>query len=350
MSADPTPDARRIFIVSDTLAGGLGALVRNQARWFAAHGWRVALAAPSDGRNAEGDVRLVSVPTVRSTRHVGQMVALARAMRVAWREHGSTGMIVHVHGMRSFLAWRLAGLPKPFVSVHGTHPSADDPAGYDALRRAWFALIPRLARGATTGEPRAQRGWTYRPFASPLLASLDVLRFPDARSTPTFAWLGLLDTRKQPELFVRAIAGAASAGSRVHGVMGGDGPRRDEIAALVKTLDAPIELVGQTDPVPVLAQAWALCLFAKSEGTPLAVTEAMWAGRSVIGSDVPGIRHLIGDTGVLADDVAAATAAIVALAADHDLAAARGAAAAERIRTLITPDTPWPELERLYTS
>jgi len=149
---------------------------------------------------------------------------------------------------------------------------------------------------------------------------------------------------------VRAIAGAARAGSPVRGLIAGDGPRSAEISALVQELGAPVELLGQADPVPLLEQAWALCLFSRSEGTPLAVMEAMWAGRTVFGSDVPGIRHLVGDTGVVGDDVGVLAAAISELAADHALASLRGAEAAGRVRSLISADTPWPELERDYTA
>ncbi len=346
MSAYPTSGPRRLLIVSDTLAGGMGALVCAHAEWFAAHAWDVVVAAPADGPPPGSPATFVPVPAVRSTRAIGEMMRAGRALRAVWREHGAPGAVVHVHGMRSFLLARLAGLPKPFVSVHGAHPSADDPVGYRAVRKAWFRVIPRLARGATTGEPRPESGWTFTPFASPLLASLDVLPFPGTDSPPTFVWLGLLDDRKQPEVFVRAMAGAPGA----RGVLAGDGPRAAEIAALIRGLDAPVEMVGHADAVPLLKQAWALCLFAKSEGTPLAVMEAMWAGRTVIGSDLPGVRHLVGDTGVLGDDVAVVAAAITELVDDHALAARRGAAAAARIRTLISPDTPWAQLERSYTA
>lgn len=344
MSANPSPGRRRLLIVSDTLAGGMGALVRAHAEWFAAHAWDVVVAAPADGRPPKAAVRFTEIPAVRSARRTDQMMRAGRALRAVWRGHRGGDAVVHVHGMRSFLLARLAGLPKPFVSVHGAHPSADDPKGYNSLRLGWFRLVPRLARGATTGEPRPERGWQFTPFASPLLAGLDVLPLPSADSTPTFVWLGLLDHRKRPEVFVRALAHTPNA----RGVLAGDGPRAAEIAALIRQLDAPVEMVGHVDPVPLLERAWALCLFATSEGTPLAVMEAMWSGRSVVGSNLPGIAHLVGDTGVVSDDPAVVAAAIAQLARDHALAASRGAAAAARIRTLVTPDTPWAQLEQSY--
>ncbi|MEY2399668.1 MAG: hypothetical protein QOJ00_2842 [Actinomycetota bacterium] len=349
MSAS-VPNTRGLLVVTDTLAGGMGALVRAQCAWFARRGWAVTLLAPDDGPAPDAPTVHTVIPAVQSARRVREMLAARRAVRAAWRANAKKSTVVHVHGLRSFLLARAAGLPKPFVSVHGAHPSSDDPAGYHLVRRLWFASIPRFARGATSGEPTTAAGWAYRPFVSPLLGHLDVLRFPPTESRPTFAWLGLLDDRKRPEVFVRAIAAVASDGVEVCGLLAGAGPRAGEIAALIEKLDAPVTMLGQADAVDVLTPAWALCLFARSEGTPLAVMEAMWAGRSVIASDRPGIRYLVGDTGSLADDVAVVAAAMRNLATDPALAARRGAAAATRIRTLINADTPWPEFERAYTS
>lgn len=337
----------QLLVLSDTLAGGMGALARAHASWFAARGWPVALAAPLDGSRPDAPVRFVELPPVRTIRRPGEMRRARAALRAVRGEFGHD-CVVHAHGMRAFVLARAAGLPKPFVSVHGTHPADDDPPGYAVLRRAWFALLPRLSRGALSGEPTSAAGWTYRPFASPLLARLDRLPFPTADATPTVAWLGLFDDRKHPDVFVRAVARLAREGVAVRGVMGGDGPRLHEITRLIAELDAPVELRGQTDPVPLLREAWALALFSGSEGTPLAVIEAMWAGRSVVASPLPGNRHLIGDTGALTADDDAAVQALRMLLTDHGVAASRGESAAVRVRTLLTADTPWAELEEMY--
>lgn len=337
----------QLLIVSDTLAGGTGSAARTHAAWFASRNWEVSLVAPLDGPAPVEPVRFIALPAVGSLRRIGEVRRARAALRAAWRSLGSPA-IVHVHGMRSFVLCRLAGLPRPFVSVHGAHPSADDPRGYHAIRQAWFALLPRLSRGATSAEPTQVRGYTYTPFGSPLLATLDELPFPAAESPPTVAWLGLFDERKQPEVFVRAVAALSAAGVVVRGVMGGTGDRFGEIKELVASLDAPVELRGHADPVAVLRDAWVLALFSHSEGTPLVVMEAMWAGRSVVASDLPGNAFLIGDTGALANDVAGAAAALRAVVTSHEVAFTRGAAAAARVRTLLDVDTPWPQFEAMY--
>lgn len=346
MGDEPTASAaRRLVVVSDTLAGGLGALVRLQAAWFTSRDWHVVVAAPTDGAPPPDPSAFFELPPVVTARRVGEMLRARAALRALRKETGR-GAVVHVHGMRSLLLARGAGLPTPFVSVHGAHSDVTDPPGYARLRRLWLSAVPRLCERAVTGEPGYPTTWHYEPHASPLLRDLDVLPFP--HDAPTIGWLGGLDTRKQPELFIRAVTDAARSGSPVRGLLGGSGPRAAELAALVRDLDAPVEVLGQADPVAVLRRSWALALFARSEGTPLAVIEAMWAGRPVIGSPVPGIEFLVGDTGTIAGDLSAASAAIAAVASDREATAARGLAAAERIRSLVGPATPWDTTEAHY--
>lgn len=347
---------RRLCIVSDTLRGGLGGAVRVQAEWFARRGWSVVLVAPADGDAPEGPTSWVPLAPVGSARHPLEVARAVRSLRSWWRMERATvdtlgaeqGPVVHVHGMRSLLLARLAGIPTPFVTVHGTGPDPGDPGGYDRLRRAWLGFVPRLAERAVTVEPGYGSGWIYEPHASPLLGSLDVLPFPDPDSVPTIGWLGLLDQRKQPEVFVKAIADVAASGVAIRGLLGGTGPRADEIAALVTELGAPVDLLGQTDPVDLLRRSWGLALFARSEGTPLAVMEAMWAGRSVVGSPLPGIAHLVGGTGSLTGSVEGAAAAFRGLLTDHSTAERKGRDAAARIRTLVRRGDPWPATEAAY--
>ena len=147
-------------------------------------------------------------------------------------------------------------------------------------------------------------------------------------------------------MFVRAVAELA-AERPVRGVVAGDGPLVDALAALVAELDAPVELVGFRPPAPLLAEAWALALFSSQEAVTFAVQEAMWAGRAAVCSPLPGLRWLAGETAVYADDVAGATAALRRLC-DHDAAAMLGARAATRAREVIEPGSTWPVTEQAY--
>ena len=325
-----------LLIVADTLDGGLGAVVADQARWFAARGWSVTLAAPGGP---------VDLPVPGSIRRIGASVRAARRLRrIVADTHPA---IVHVHGLRSTAIATVAGIRRPFVTVHGIAAAPSDPPLHHLARRLGRALVPRLAAVAASAEPGYGSRWTYTPFASPRLRELDGLPFPAAGTVPTFVWLGLLDERKQPDAFVRAIADVAASGQPIRGVVAGDGPRTAEIAHLAHVIGAPVDMVGHVDPATAIRDGWAVVLLSRSEGTPLAIEEAMWAGRAVVASRLPGIEHLAGHTGRLVDDPADVAPALVALC-DHQTARAAGAAAATRIRAVIAPDDPWPAVEKLY--
>ncbi|HUR76475.1 MAG TPA: glycosyltransferase family 4 protein [Acidimicrobiales bacterium] len=336
----------RLLILSDTLAGGLGAAVRLQAEWFCCRHWTVTVAAPADGPRPTALATFVELSGVSSARQIKEMTRGQRAVR-GLRQFVVPGTVVHVHGLRSLLLARLGGLPTPFVTIHGAHPDVTDPPGYAALRRGWLRNVPRMCARAVTVEPGYPPPWHYEPHASPNLRSLDVLPMPSG-GVPTIGWIGGLDSRKQPELFVRAIAAVADRGHSIRGLLAGAGPRGEEIAALVRDTSAPVEMIGHADPVAVLRRSWALGLFARSEGTPLAVMEAMWAGRTVVGSPVAGIELLVGDTGTFAATVDAAADAFVRIAQDLDGTTTRGLAAAQRVRGLVGPWTPWDTTEPHY--
>lgn len=335
-----------MLVVSDTLAGGLGALVRLQAEWFGCRHWGVIVAAPADGTPPAPPAQWVEIPAVVSARRGAEMARARQALRDL-RLFVDDATVVHVHGMRSVLLARLAGLPTPFLSVHGAHPDVSDPPGYAQLRRLWLRNLPRLCVRASTGEPGYPPPWVYEPYASPALRHLDVMPLPNG-DVPVIGWLGALDQRKQPEIFVRAVAETTRRGQPLRGLLAGSGGRHDEIRALIADLGAPVEMLGQVDPAALLRRCWALALFSPSEGTPLAVMEAMWAGRTVVGSRVPGIELLVGDTGIIASDVDAAADAFVRIARDRDATVALGLRAAERVRQLIGPWTPWDTVEPLY--
>jgi glycosyltransferase involved in cell wall biosynthesis len=171
-----------------------------------------------------------------------------------------------------------------------------------------------------------------------------VLPFPSG--VPTFLWLGNLDERKHAEVFIRAVASVAERVA-VRGVVAGDGPDAPRIARLAQQLDAPIEMVGHRDPRPLLEQAWALGLFSRFEGLPLAVQESMWAGRAVVASPLPGTSWLVDGAGLLVTSDEAAAEALLRLT-DRDTAAALGRKAALRVRQLFDPASPWPEVEAAY--
>lgn len=339
----------RLLVVADSLAGGLGAAARSQARWFANAGWEVTVCAPADGEPPGSEARYQPLDLPRSARSV---LALAGASaRIGALVARGRPDVVHCHGVRCFAAARPVTWRAPFVTLHGSGAVPSDPPAYHAIRRLGVAIVPMLARGAFSAGPASGR-WRFLPHASPVLGALEGLGPPEG-SRPTILWLGRLEEPKRPDLFVRVVA---SAGGEVRGVVAGDGPLRAPVARLVRQLDAPVSLVGAVDSAErlreLMAESWCVALFSTHEAVSFAVQEAMWAGRAVVVSDLPGLRWLVGGdgaAGALVGDAAEATLAVRALL-DPASAASHGAAAAARVRSQLTPDAPWPSVAECYRS
>jgi glycosyltransferase involved in cell wall biosynthesis len=312
----------RLLVVADALDGGLGAAVAAHEAWFEGEGWQVTMCGPAD----------IGLPgTARDASAMARAASALRRMHRAVRPD-----VVHCHGLRSFAVARVITSSPPFVTLHGSGPVPSDPPAYDRVRRAGRGIVPRLAAGAFTATPDGAPGWRFVAHASPRLGSLAVAPIPDG--PPTFLWLGRLDEPKEPERFVRAVAAVADVGGR--GVMAGDGRRRRAVTELIEQLDAPVDMLGHRDDVAeLLAAAWALVLFSTHEAVSFAVQEAMWCGRAVVTSDLPGLRWLTGGA-----------AATMRELCDLDVARRRGAEAAAAVRAKIRPGDPWPAVAAAYAA
>ena len=85
------------------------------------------------------------------------------------------------------------------------------------------------------------------------------------------------------------------AGNRI------DAKRVEEVTRLITAagVDDSVIFLDRIDDISGFLHAVDLVVHAsKSEGQPNAVMEAMAAGKAVIGSDIPGIREVLGSTGV----------------------------------------------------
>lgn len=82
----------------------------------------------------------------------------------------------------------------------------------------------------------------------------------------------------------------------VHLVLVGDGPQRSEIEALAKAsgVQNRAHFIGQvSDPAPYYALADVLALPSLSEGSPLALLEAMGAGLPIVATKVGGVPEMV---------------------------------------------------------
>ncbi len=333
----------RLLVVSETLGGGIGAVVAGQVGWFAERGWQVSVAArPDNTAPREAVFHPVDIPTT-----VRQVAAMRRALR-ALRHivNAEAPDIVHCHGLRSFLLARLASRSAPYVTLHGAGALTTDPPGYQVLRRLGRAAIPLLARGAFTAAPEFGGRWRFFAHASPRLREIARHPFPES-GPPVFLWVSRLEEPKDPTLFIRALAEVART-QQVRGLVVGSGRQLAALERMAAVEQAPVEFLGHRDDIEALmAAAWAVVLFSGFEGVAFSVQEAMWVGRPVVASPLPGIRWLLGDVGLLAADLQSATDALRRLTSREE-ASRLGSASAERIRATLDPHAPWPAFEAIY--
>ena len=333
-----------LLIVADSVEGGLGAAACSHARWFSAHGWSVALAAPGvDGAGlASAEAIEVGVPgaafdalaMLRAAKDLRRVISLRRPV------------IVHAHGTRSELLVLMAGR-RPVVTMHGGggRVAGQGRASTFARRTARY-LAPLPARRAYSAAPVGGR-WHTQLLASPRLQSLNTQPVQAMASVPTFLWVGRMDHPKEPETFVRAVAVLARR-QTVRGVLLGDGPLLADLKEIAAAERIPVEFMGERADLEVfLASAWAVCLFSGFEGIPFAVQEAMWAARSTILTPLPSLRWFAAESAMYAANVEEAAQAMGDLSR-RDVAEQRGLAAAARVRQLISVDDPFTDLLREY--
>jgi colanic acid/amylovoran biosynthesis glycosyltransferase len=121
---------------------------------------------------------------------------------------------------------------------------------------------------------------------------------------PHLVAIGRLAEQKGFSLLIEAVGLAAPTMPDLRLTLVGDGPMRAQLAAMIADagLGHCVILTGWRDEVGVaqaLAQAQALILPSFAEGLPMAVMEAMAAGRPVIATAIAGVPELVvaGDTG-----------------------------------------------------
>jgi glycosyltransferase involved in cell wall biosynthesis len=262
----------------------------------------------------------------------------------------STVHNVYEGGWRRMLAYRLTdGLSRRTVAVSEAA----------AQRFTRLKAVPKLKcsvvrNGIDTEEfsPNAERRAKMRAklrSERDVFASLEddefvwlaVGRLTEAKDYPNLlnAFADLHTQRPDARLWIagEAALGQIAAFQSMRQELGlGDevrwlGLRRD-IPALLDAADAF-----------VLSSAW--------EGMPLAVGEAMAMEKSVVATDVGGVRELVGDAGVVVpakNPGALAEAMIATMQQSREALAARGRAARERVMRQFSMDATADAWEALY--
>jgi len=265
---------------------------------------------------------VIQLKTFRQPLHPWlDLVTLARLVRIVW---STRPQIIHTHMAKAGALGRFAGfLYNRFgpgrrselraVLIHTFHGHVLD--GYFSPRVSrFFITIERwLARRTdcliAVSETIQRELLAYgigrreqwRVVSLGLdLGSLTALPLPNGAATVRFGMVGRLVPIKNPSLFLQAFDGlrARLPGQSVRGVVVGDGPLRSSLEAQAAGLglhDAMTFTGWQRDVSAIYRHLEVACLTSWNEGTPVALIEAMAAGRAVVATRVGGVQDLLGD-------------------------------------------------------
>jgi glycosyltransferase involved in cell wall biosynthesis len=331
--------------------GGLESVVRLLASGQARRGHPVAAALVLD---PGGEDHPLIIPLSDAGVLVEPVVVPPRAYRAEWTALGAVirrlgAAVVHTHGYRADVlagaAARRAGVPT-VTTVHGFTGGGRKNRLYEWLQIRSFRrtsavvavsrpLVDRLAGEGIARERIHCIPNAWAPAAD--LLSRDGARrhlgIPPDRYV--LGWVGRISGEKGADVFVRALALLPPG---VTASIIGDGRERSATERLAAALGVSDRITWHgtvPDAGRLYAAFDAFVLSSRTEGTPMALFEAMSADVPVVATRVGGVPDVTGDGAaallVPSEDPVALAAAIVELRADPAASAGRVAAASRRL-------------------
>lgn len=334
---------------------------------------------PSEGNylslHGRGDAGIVRLPElgreIRGVRDLGSLRSLVALLRRI-RPH-----IVHTHaakaGTLGRLAARICGVPILVHTFHGHvlrgYFSPRKERVFRAIERGLASLTDELV----AVSPRVRQelldmriGHPDRFSVVPLGFDLERFTRADARrgelrrelgvanGAPLVGIVARLVPIKAHEVFFGAAALVHRTRPDVHFIVVGDGERRAELESLVR--DAGLAKVThflgwRADLDRIYADLDVVALTSRNEGSPVALIEAMAAGRPVVSTAVGGVADVVkdGETGWLVPDGDhAALAHRIATILDSGVRAEVGTAARQHVLARYGADRLLSEVDALY--
>jgi glycosyltransferase involved in cell wall biosynthesis len=337
----------RVLHVSQPVDAGVARVVVDLVADQVARGWDVAVACPAEGWLPEAARKAgARVAPWSATRSPGpRTVAEAQALSKIVDEF--TPAVVHLHSAKAGLAGRLA--------VRGRLPTVFQP-------HAWsFEAVDGVMRVASQWWERVGAGWSDLVVAvsdsersrggdagirTPVFVARNGVD-PDrwrpgnraaARTSlglgdgPLIVCVGRLTRQKGQDRLIALWPEVRAAVPGASLVLVGDGPDRTVLEAAA---GPGVVFAGATDdPEPWYAAADVVVVASRWEGMALVPLEAMACERSVVATDVDGVRETLGlEAGAVvpADDGEALRAALVRRLTDPEMAGREGRAGRARV-------------------
>ena len=230
------------------------------------------------------------------------------------RAHRADAVITHTHyaNVLGQMAAVACGVKRRLAVQHnplGTYPAAARWAdrllgGIGAYTRnvavsqAVIDSIPFRGRGYRRRLRRIHNGIPH-PAASQPRADARA-RYGIPPDAPLLVNVGRLAAQKDQAVLLRVLAELPG----VHLAIAGEGELRGALQAEARALgvDGRVHLAGElawADGLSLVGAADVFVLPSRFEAMPLALVEAMRMGVPIIASDIPSVREVMGDAGVL---------------------------------------------------
>lgn len=318
-------------------------------------------------RSTDVDLDPRDIPWHFAPRRSGIDLTLASRVLTYARQNGMR--VIHAHNDSAIFYGALAAfLSRRSVKLIGTFhtwPSHDTASARIVTRLAAKAAHAVTSVSAELRTRLLDGGWLDTCVTLPNGVDLAEFSGPDRGAgwrqrlrlddnAILVAHVGRLDPIKRQEDLIAAAREIASARSDIAFALLGRGPYRQALEHRARGL-ANLHFIEQTGDVPgFLRAADIFVLCSDHEASPLALLEAMAAGRAIVATEIGGIPDMVtdprsGPSAILIPprrpDLLAA--AIRDLAADPSRRAALGEAALRRVEEF-SLDRQWERYRRLY--
>jgi glycosyltransferase involved in cell wall biosynthesis len=196
-------------------------------------------------------------------------------------------------------------------------------------------------------------GVSGRKISVPIAVDPEAFR-PFGGKRNGIVWIGRLVPEKGLETLLRAVA-ALRGKTRTHVVIAGDGPLRNKLTSEAHALGISDIVtfrfkMDRSDVAKLLQESQVFVLPSVKEGLPMTLLEAMASGNTIVTSDLPPMREVIGDAGLYFAPGKSDELARVLLQAlsDRDIQREKGRNAREIVKKRFSWGIVLPLLEELY--
>jgi glycosyltransferase involved in cell wall biosynthesis len=261
---------------------------------LASAGFRVVCLVPPgaqvvDELSGKAHIQVIEDKTVHVNR--GRFNPLqVHKYRKLLRDHDVKLVMTHSGGLTRLFR-RVCGKECPLVAVnHNTNPKQSALADY------------AIATNRYIWEQITQRGMEQKRVKL-LFNSTDIPQETMARkeyhSIPVVGSLGRMDNNKRVDTLLHALAILRDEGLQFKGLIGGDGPCREELETLCYELGLyeQVKFYGWVhDKDDFFSQIDIFAFCSMCESFPLVMLEAIQYGKPVISSDFEGVGDMITDS------------------------------------------------------